>query len=99
MKEALTNLGPAVLKGGLTTLLGVCLLSMASSSVFRMFFKMLFLTVLFGVYHGIIALPVFLTIHQKIVNAIGLGEEGQGGGDGDFVERKTTGGDELNNAL
>mmetsp|Transcript_22539 Transcript_22539/g.46811 ORF Transcript_22539/g.46811 Transcript_22539/m.46811 type:complete len:877 (+) Transcript_22539:151-2781(+) len=99
LKEALTNLGPAVLKGGFTTLLGVVLLSMASSSVFRMFFKMLFLTVLFGVFHGIIALPVFLTLHQKMANAIGWGAEDNGLGE--FTERQTGQRQEenLNNAL
>ncbi|GMH99553.1 hypothetical protein TrST_g3288 [Triparma strigata] len=80
LKEALMSLGPAVFKGGFTTLLGVCLLSLASSSVFRMFFKMLFLTVIFGVLHGVFSLPVFLCLHQKLMNRLGLGHgDGKGG--------------------
>ena len=76
LKEALTSLGPAVIKGGFTTLLGVALLSLACSSVFRMFFKMLFLTVLFGVFHGVISLPVMMCIHQKVVALVnGKGAE------------------------
>ena len=35
-----------------------------------MFFKMLFLTVLFGVFHGVISLPVLMCCHQKFVDAI-----------------------------
>ncbi|GMH94729.1 hypothetical protein TL16_g12987 [Triparma laevis f. inornata] len=82
LKEALMSLGPAVFKGGFTTLLGVCLLSMASSSVFRMFFKMLFLTVIFGVLHGVISLPVFLCLHQKFFSPSSPEK-----GDKDFEER------------
>ena len=66
LKLALNDLGPAVLKGGFTTLLGVMLLSQASSSIFRIFFKSLFLTVTFGVFHGVVALPVFMTIHIQV---------------------------------
>ena len=60
---------------------------------------MLFLTVLFGVFHGIIALPVFLTLHQKMANAIGWGAEDNGLGE--FTERQTGQRQEenLNNAL
>jgi len=68
LREALASLGPAVLKGGFTTLLGVILLSGASSSVFRMFFKLLFLTVIFGLFYGIVFLSVLLTLHMKLMN-------------------------------
>ena len=71
LQEALVSIGPAVLKGGFTTLLGVLLLSQAGSSVFRMFFKMLFLTVVFGMTYGIVVMPVWMTVHMKVGHFLG----------------------------
>ena len=39
LKQSLHIMGPPVLKGAFTTLLGVCLLNFASSEVFRSFFQ------------------------------------------------------------
>jgi Niemann-Pick C1 protein len=82
LKTALMGLGPAVLKGGFTTLLGVIALSQASSSVFRMFFRMLFLTVVFGLTYGIVVMPAMMTVHQKIAERI------FGTKDGSYQERE-----------
>ena len=85
LQEALASLGPAVLKGGVTTLLGVMLLSFASSTVFRMFFKLLFLTVVFGLLYGIVFLSVMLTLHLKVVRWLDKVRERKGV---NFAERK-----------
>merc|ERR1711963_1233678 len=49
---ALVDMGPAVLNGGLSTLISFILT----------FFKIFFLTVLFGVWHGLVLLPVLLSL-------------------------------------
>ena len=56
------NMGPAVFDGGFSTFLAVILLSMSQSHVFITFFKIFFLVVFFGLYHGLVFLPVVLTI-------------------------------------
>ena len=70
-EEALMSMGPAVLKGGFSTFLGVSLLSMASSSVFRIFFKMLFLTVVAGMFYGIVVLSTLMALQHKAAAALG----------------------------
>jgi len=59
-RHSLDLMGPSVLKGGLTTLIGTAVLSQASSTVFRTFFKLTFGTVIYGVLHGVILMPVLL---------------------------------------
>jgi len=59
---ALTTIGPAVFNGGFTTFLAVVLLGASQSQVFITFFKVFFLTVTFGQFHGLVLLPVLLTI-------------------------------------
>ena len=60
--SALTQVGPAVLHGGLSTLLAFILLSSSESYVCLSFFKIFFLICVFGLYNGLIALPVLLSI-------------------------------------
>jgi hypothetical protein len=60
--QALTDIGPAVLNGGFTTFLAISLLIFSSSHVFITFFKVFLLTVMFGLYHGLIFLPVILAM-------------------------------------
>ncbi|XP_028606068.2 patched domain-containing protein 3-like [Podarcis muralis] len=59
--DALYILGYPVTQGAISTILGVIVLSMASSYIFRTFFKIMFLVILFGAVHGLIFIPVFLT--------------------------------------
>merc|ERR1719508_534512 len=60
-KAALTSLGPAVFNGGVTTLLAVIVLPFSRSHIFVTFFKVFALTVLYGLFHGLVLLPVLLT--------------------------------------
>ena len=55
-------MGPAVLNGGLSTLIAFILLLSSDSYFFLTFFKIFFLTVLFGVWHGLVLLPVLLSL-------------------------------------
>ncbi|XP_034984647.2 patched domain-containing protein 3-like [Zootoca vivipara] len=59
--DALYSLGYPVAQGAISTILGVIVLSMASSYIFRTFFKIMFLVIFFGAVHGLIFIPVFLT--------------------------------------
>ena len=55
----LVEIGPPVLLGGATTLIGIAPLSLASSTVFRTFFKMFFSIIVYGIGHGLVrALPL-----------------------------------------
>ena len=58
---ALATMGPAIINGGITTFIAVVPLIFSASHVFLTFFKVFFLTVLFGLFHGIIFLPVILS--------------------------------------
>lgn len=60
--DALGRLGPPVLQGALSTVLGVVLLSLSGSYIFRTFFKIVLLVVTFGLIHGLVFIPVFLSL-------------------------------------
>ena len=89
VQQTLKNIGPAVLNGGLSTFLAFILLATSKSHVFATFFKIFFLVVIFGLYHGLVFLPVLLSIagpKSNVVDVI-LSEEfkqpeGGGGGGG-----------------
>ena len=59
---ALSNIGPAVLNGGISTFLAFILLAGSRSHVFLSFFKIFFLVVMFGLYQGLVVLPVVLSL-------------------------------------
>lgn len=59
--EALSQLGYPVLQGAVSTILGVVVLAAAKTYIFRTFFKIMFLVILFGALHGLVFIPVFLT--------------------------------------
>jgi hypothetical protein len=68
---AVTNIGPAVFNGGFSTFLAFILLASSKSHVFITFFKIFFLVVSFGLFHGLIFLPVLLSLvgpksHNKL---------------------------------
>lgn len=60
--DALARLGYPILQGGLSTVLGVVMLCMSGSYIFRTFFKIVFLVITFGLLHGLVFIPVFLTL-------------------------------------
>ncbi|XP_044075370.1 patched domain-containing protein 3 [Siniperca chuatsi] len=60
--DALAHLGYPILQGALSTILGVAVLSMSGSYIFRTFFKIVFLVITFGLLHGLGFIPVFLTL-------------------------------------
>uniref|UniRef100_A0A8C3HQY4 Patched domain-containing protein 3 n=1 Tax=Chrysemys picta bellii TaxID=8478 RepID=A0A8C3HQY4_CHRPI len=59
--DALYLLGYPVIQGAISTILGVIVLSAAQTYIFRTFFKIMFLVILFGAVHGLVFIPVFLT--------------------------------------
>jgi len=61
-RQAVSSIGPAVFNGGFTTFLALVLLGASSSHVFQSFFKVFVLTVLFGLFHGLLLFPVLLSI-------------------------------------
>ena len=60
--STLQNIGPAVFNGGFSTFLAFILLAGSKSHVFSSFFKIFFLVVTFGLYHGLVFLPVVLSL-------------------------------------
>jgi len=58
--HALNKMGPAVLNGGISTFLSFILLATSTSHVFATFFKIFFLVVVFGLYNGLVVLPIVL---------------------------------------
>ncbi|CAM9219494.1 unnamed protein product [Ectocarpus sp. 6 AP-2014] len=60
--QALADIGVAVIHGGVSTFLAVVLLSLSASYVFRVLFKQFFATAVMGLGHGLILLPVLLSL-------------------------------------
>ncbi|XP_067109985.1 patched domain-containing protein 3 [Osmerus mordax] len=60
--EALANLGYPIMQGALSTILGVVVLSASGSYIFWTFFRIMVLVILFGLLHGLVFIPVFLTV-------------------------------------
>eukprot|EP00794_Sanderia_malayensis_P000631 gene631-1299_t len=60
--DALKTMGASVAMGGFSTFLGMLVTAFASSEVFRIFFKMIFSIVVLGLLHGLIFLPVYLSL-------------------------------------
>ncbi|KAK7077774.1 Patched domain-containing protein 3 [Halocaridina rubra] len=60
-KVAVGIIGPAVFNGGLSTFLSFLLLAQSDSYVFRTFYKIFFSVCLYGVFHGLVFLPVILS--------------------------------------
>merc|ERR1712038_579279 len=57
-QSSLMKICPAVLNGGMTTFLALVVLADSNSHAFLTFFKVFILTVLCGLFHGVVFLPV-----------------------------------------
>ena len=62
VKTALYSLGLPIFQGSISTVLGIIALAFAPSYVFVTFFKTVFLVMLFGATHGVLLLPVLLSM-------------------------------------
>jgi len=60
--SALSEIGPAVFNGGFSTFLAFVLLAASVSYVFKTFFKVFFLVVVFGLFHGLVYFPILLSL-------------------------------------
>nr|XP_046227513.1 patched domain-containing protein 3-like [Scatophagus argus] len=60
--DALSGLGYPILQGALSTILGVSVLAMSEFHTFRTFFKIFLLVMFLGVLHGLIFIPVILSL-------------------------------------
>ncbi|CAG9559795.1 unnamed protein product [Danaus chrysippus] len=60
--KTVTSIGSAVLLGGGSTFLSLSLLSMSKAYTFQSFFKIFFLVILFGLFNGLLFLPVILSL-------------------------------------
>ena len=61
VSKTIIAMGPAVFNGGFSTFLAFSILMVSKSFVFKVFFKIFFLVVVFGLYHGLVFLPVVLS--------------------------------------
>eukprot|EP00923_Selenidium_pygospionis_P038103 GHVN01066595.1.p1 GENE.GHVN01066595.1~~GHVN01066595.1.p1 ORF type:complete len:4018 (+),score=834.70 GHVN01066595.1:200-12055(+) len=62
VRRAIEHTGSAVLAGGVSTFLGVMPTAFAKSHVFKMFFKMFVGICLFALAHGLVIIPVILSL-------------------------------------
>lgn len=62
MRNALHSLGLPIAQGSVSTLLGIVVLNAAPSYIFTVFFKTVFLVILFAAVHGLLLLPVLLSL-------------------------------------
>jgi len=60
--KAMTKMGSSISLGGFTTFIGIAPLGLASSEIFRTFFRMFLGIIGYGLLHGLILLPVLLSI-------------------------------------
>lgn len=62
VKDTLETMGSSILLGGLSTFLGVTPLAFSTSTILRTVFTSLFSMVILGVAHGLVLLPVVLSV-------------------------------------
>lgn len=62
VREALYSLGMPIIQGAFSTVLGCVGLLLANSYIFLVFFKIIFLVIFFGAMHGLLLLPVLLSL-------------------------------------
>ena len=62
VEECLYTLGLPIVQGALSTILGLVALVLADTYIFLIFFKMVFLVISIGAIHGLMLLPVLLSL-------------------------------------
>ncbi|XP_054003081.1 patched domain-containing protein 3 isoform X1 [Hylaeus anthracinus] len=62
VKESLYSLGLPIVQGATSTILGLVALVLAGTYIFMVFFKMVFLVIFIGAMHGMLLLPVLLSL-------------------------------------
>jgi predicted RND superfamily exporter protein len=67
--QAVDHIGASVFNGAFSTFLAVLPLGLSKSYVFQVFFKMWFMIIVFGVYFGVVVLPVLLKFASPIIGA------------------------------
>jgi len=67
VKKTLETIGASVMVGGVSTLIGVLPLGFSSSEIFFTVFIVFFGLVLLGLLHGLVLLPVLLSIGGPLV--------------------------------
>lgn len=60
--KTVTSIGAAVLYGGGSMFISISVLCTSDSYIFSTFFKIFFLVIVFGLFHGIVFLPVILSL-------------------------------------
>jgi len=76
-RAAVDKIGPSVFNGAFSTFLAVAPLGLSKSYVFQIFFKMWFMIIVFGVYFGVIVLPIVLSLAGRFVGAPHTGRASQ----------------------
>ena len=59
--KAIDEIGVSVLHGAISTFLAVLLLAFGKNYVFKLFFRLFFGIIIFGIAHGLILLPIILS--------------------------------------
>ena len=62
VKQTLETMGSSILVGGLSSLLGVSLLAFSTAQILRLVFVSVLGLVVFGILHGLVFLPVILSL-------------------------------------
>ena len=74
---ALAEIGPAVLLGACTTLIGIVPLTFAASEVFRVFFRMMLGVVVFSGLHGFFFTPALISLLNMLFDTpLGADDKG-----------------------
>ena len=63
--KTLTDVGPAVFHGGMSTFLATSVLAVSTNYTWRLFFKSFMIVTFFGLFHGLVFLPVMLSFTEN----------------------------------
>ncbi|XP_071964366.1 patched domain-containing protein 3-like isoform X2 [Antedon mediterranea] len=65
--SALHSLGMPIFQGGFSTILGMFALCSSPAYIFRSFFKVMLLVMVFGLFHGLLLLPIILSLFGRFM--------------------------------